>query len=51
MGGTPAEVPERYRDGSPREMLPLRSQQFLVSAAVLDSVSARAYETGPRCRR
>ena len=48
MGGTPAEVPERYRDGSPKEMLPLRSRQYLVSAAVLDSLSARAYERAAR---
>ncbi len=30
MGGSPAEVPERYRDVSPRELLPLGVPQLLV---------------------
>lgn len=50
MGGTPAEVPERYRDGSPIEMLPLGVRQYLVSAAVLTAVDAREYETAALAR-
>jgi acetyl esterase/lipase len=37
MGGTPATVPERYRFGSPRELLPLHVPQRLVHGA-LDSI-------------
>lgn len=29
MGGTPVEVPERYRQGSPKEMLPLSTSHVL----------------------
>jgi len=48
MGGTPDAVPERYRDASPKEMLPLGLRQYLVSAAVLTATDARAYETAAR---
>jgi len=50
MGGTPAEVPGRYRDASPKEMLPLGVRQYLVSAAVLSLGDAHAYETEARAR-
>jgi pimeloyl-ACP methyl ester carboxylesterase len=50
MGGTPATVPERYHDASPKEMLPLGVRQYLVSAAVLTPVDAQAYETAARAR-
>ena len=48
MGGTPDAVPDRYRDGSPKEMLPLGARQYLVSAAVLTVPDARAYEAAAR---
>ena len=48
MGGTPEAMAERYRDASPKEMLPLGLRQFLVSAAVLTATDARAYETAAR---
>jgi acetyl esterase/lipase len=48
MGGTPEAVPERYREGSPRAMLPLGVRQYLVGAVVLTAVEARAYETAAR---
>lgn len=41
MGGTPAEVPERYRNASPKEMLPLGVRQYLVSAVVLTARDAQ----------
>ncbi len=50
MGGTPAEVPDRYRDGSPKAMLPLGARQYLVSAAVLTLADAQAYQTAARAR-
>lgn len=50
MGGTPAEVAERYRDGSPAEMLPLGVRQYLVSATVLTPADAHAYESAARLR-
>lgn len=48
MGGTPAAVPERYHDASPKEMLPLGVRQYLVSAVVLTPADAHAYETAAR---
>lgn len=48
IGGTPGVVPERYRDASPKEMLPLGVRQYLVSAAVLTATDAHAYETAAR---
>ena len=36
MGGTPAAVPDRYRDASPQEHLPLHARQYLVQAALGD---------------
>jgi acetyl esterase/lipase len=50
MGGTPAEVADRYREASPREMLPLGVRQYLVSAAVLSPADAQAYEMAARTR-
>jgi acetyl esterase/lipase len=44
MGGTPAELPERYRQGSPQALLPLGVPQFLISAAVLTADKAREYQ-------
>jgi len=48
MGGIPAEVPERYREASPKEMLPLGVRQYLVSATVLTAADAQAYEAAAR---
>jgi acetyl esterase/lipase len=48
MGGTPAEQPARYHDGSPQEMLPLRVPQFLVAAAVLTQEDAQRYQARAR---
>jgi acetyl esterase/lipase len=48
MGGTPAAVPERFREASPQEMLPLGPAQYLVSAAVLTAVDAHAYQRSAR---
>ncbi len=48
MGGTPEVVPERYHDGSPKDMLPLGVHQYLVSAAVLSETDAHAYEMAAR---
>ena len=50
MGGTPDEVPERYREASPKAMLPLGVRQYLVAAAVLALPDAQAYETAARAR-
>ena len=33
LGGSPSEVPERYREASPAEMLPLRVKQVLIIGA------------------
>lgn len=43
MGGTPAEQPERYAEGSPAQMLPLGARQFLVASAVLAPTAALAH--------
>lgn len=44
MGGTPSEVPRHYREGSPRERLPLGLPQLLVSSSVvLPKRDAEAY--------
>ena len=48
MGGTPEAVPERYRDGSPRAMLPLGVRQYLVGATVLTAADAQSYDTAAR---
>lgn len=50
MGGTPDQVPDRYREASPKAMLPLGAHQYLVSAAVLPLADAEAYETAARAR-
>lgn len=36
MGGTPAQVPQRYRDASPQDHLPLHVPQYLAQAAFAD---------------
>ena len=43
MGGTPAEVSDRYRDGSPFEHLPLGLPQTLVASMVLNAKDAETY--------
>lgn len=48
MGGTPSEQPARYRQGSPREMLPLGVPQYLVAAAVLTVEDAQLHQTRAR---
>jgi acetyl esterase/lipase len=48
MGGTPAEVPDRYRDASPKQMLPLGVRQYLVGSALLRAADAQAYEAAAR---
>ncbi len=48
MGGTPAMVPERYHDGSPKAILPFGVRQYLISAAVLSASDANAYATAAR---
>jgi acetyl esterase/lipase len=45
MGGGPAEVPERYREGSPIELLPLGVPQFLVAGAEDATVPPRFAES------
>ena len=47
MGGTPAEQPARYRDGSPQEILPLGVPQHLVAAAVLSPDDAVRFRRAP----
>lgn len=41
LGGGPGEVPERYRQASPAEMLPLGVPQILIEGAEDDTVPAR----------
>ena len=36
MGGTPQNFPDRYRDASPQDHLPLHVRQYLVQAALGD---------------
>ncbi len=48
MGGTPSEQPARYRDASPREMLPLGVPQYLVAAPVLTADEAQQYQAAAR---
>lgn len=48
MGGTPAEVPDRYRAGSPGSMLPLGVRQYLLASAVMTTDDAIAYQTAAR---
>ena len=43
MGGTPAEVPDRYAQGSPAASLPLGVAQVLLPSAVLSAEAAEAY--------
>ena len=44
MGGAPAEQVARYREGSPREMLPLGVPQYLVAVQVLHPEDALRYQ-------
>ena len=51
LGGTPAEVPERYAVASPIELLPLGVPQHLVSGArdpVVPEAFGRAYSAAAR---
>ncbi len=50
MGGTPAEKPDRYRQASPQELLPLGVPQFLISAVVLTSDKAQEYQQVARTK-
>jgi len=50
MGGTPAEKPDRYREASPQELLPLGVPQFLISAVVLTSDKAQEYQQVARTK-
>ncbi|GAA3721441.1 alpha/beta hydrolase [Sphingomonas cynarae] len=43
MGGTPAAVPDRYREGTPARQLPLGLPQTLVASVVLTPPMAEAY--------
>lgn len=43
MGGTPKDVPDRYRDGSPFRALPLGLPQTLVASTVLNPKDAETY--------
>lgn len=43
MGGSPDEVPERYAQGSPLELLPLGVPQYLVAVGVLTPRDAAKY--------
>ena len=43
LGGTPTEVPDRYRDGSPFRNLPLGVPQTLVSAMLMGKSDAETY--------
>ena len=38
MGGTPAEHPERYRDGNPGDLLPLAAPQVLIQGTEDDQI-------------
>jgi acetyl esterase/lipase len=58
MGGAPGQVPERYRQGSPRELLPMGIPQVLIQGArdpIVTPAGAQAYheraiELGDPCR-
>lgn len=53
FGGTPEEVPDRYRIGSPAEMLPLKVEQVLITGAQDHAVPpkyGREYEKEARQR-
>ena len=41
MGGTPAEYPERYRDGNPGDLLPLEAAQILMQGTEDDQIPAQ----------
>lgn len=43
MGGTPAEVPDRYRQGSPAALQPLGVPQAMLPSAVLTAEAAEVY--------
>ncbi|MBN1224196.1 MAG: alpha/beta hydrolase [Candidatus Aminicenantes bacterium] len=51
MGGAPSQVPERYAQGSPIELLPLHVPQILIQGALDQTVSpasAQAYHEAAR---
>lgn len=43
MGGAPDSVPDRYRDGSPFERLPVGVRQYMVASSVLTPEEASRY--------
>jgi acetyl esterase/lipase len=43
VGGNPADRPERYREASPRALLPLGLPQFLIATRLLSREDADAY--------
>lgn len=45
MGGTPAQVPDRYAQGSPAALLPLGVPQVMLPSSVLTPEAAEAYRT------
>jgi len=48
MGGVPGQVPERYRQGSPRELLPMATPQILIQGTldpIVTPAGARAYHS------
>ncbi len=52
MGGTPAERPERYRDGSATPLLPIGIPQLLIAGGLLSNFSnlIARYETAARAK-
>jgi len=48
FGGAPDEVPERYRQASPIQMLPVGAPVYLVRSALVTEPDATAYETRAR---
>ena len=50
LGGTPVEVPSRYREASPLMQLPLGVPQTMVQSAVLTPEAAAGYAATARAR-
>jgi pimeloyl-ACP methyl ester carboxylesterase len=50
MGGAPADMPDRYAQGSPVELLPLGVPQYLVASAVLSIRAAKSYRAAAQLR-
>lgn len=51
MGGTPQEMPDRYRQASPASLLPLGAPQYLVQSSVLAPEEAEAYRRTATARK